>query len=166
LNAINLPLKWVTGETLQMAKSPSRPYKNALKSAHFVLSDFPAPPQTAPIKSSDFKMLAAETLSNKTLGMEQQVIGKPLISVKANSLFKAIPKRLLKRAVDRNAVKRVCREAWRSAFEAACEASSEASGPKLLKLVSRPNFDSTKQLKRLVREDLDVLFLKRNEQKK
>jgi Ribonuclease P len=140
LSATNLPLKWVTGETLQMAKSPSRPYKNALKSAHFVLSAFPALPQTCPSKSVDAEGLPA----------------------KVNSLFKAIPKRLLKRAVDRNAVKRVCREAWRSA----CGEKSQAFEPKLLKLVSRPNFDSTKQLKRLVRADLDVLFLKRTEQKK
>jgi hypothetical protein len=166
LSATNLPLKWVTGETLQMAKSPSRPYKNALKSAHFVLSDFPAPPQTIPIKSLDFERLAAEIASNKILRIEGQVTGKQLTPVMANSLFKAIPKRLLKRAVDRNAVKRVCREAWRLACGAACGASNQAFEPKLLKLVSRPNFDSTKQLKRLVREDLDVLFLKRNEQKK
>jgi hypothetical protein len=144
LSATNLPLKWVTGETLQMAKSPSRPYKNALKSAHFVLSAFPALPQTCPSKSVDAERLPA----------------------KVNSLFKAIPKRLLKRAVDRNAVKRVCREAWRSAYGAASGEKSQAFEPKLLKLVNRPNFDSTKQLKRLVRADLDVLFLKRTEQKK
>jgi hypothetical protein len=153
-----------------MAKSPSRPYKNALKSAHFVLSAFPAPPQTTPIKSLDSERLAAEIVGNKILRIEGQVTEKPSKPVKVNSLFKAIPKRLLKRAVDRNAVKRVCREAWRLAFgaasEAACGASNQAPEPILLKLMSRPNFDSTKQLKRLVREDLDVLFLKRNEQKK
>jgi hypothetical protein len=135
---------------LQLAKSPSRSHKNALKSAHFVLSALPPSPQALLSKS-----LVADGL---------------VIKIKANTLFKAIPKRLLKRAVDRNAVKRVCREVWRSECRTLLVNPENTlklgAEPKLLKLVSRPNFDSTKQLKRLIRADLDVLFLKRNEQKK
>jgi ribonuclease P protein component len=132
---------------LQIAKSPSRSQKNALKSAHFVFSALPitAPSQKAEIFS----------LKNTVL--------------KSDKLFMAIPKRLLKRAVDRNAVKRICREAWRqknaglpnhlesSHFENLQIAQSK---PKLIKLISLPSFKSTKQLKYLVRTDIDLLFAK------
>jgi Ribonuclease P len=130
----------VTGETLQVAKSPSRPQKNALKSAHFVLSALPS--------AANFPMVEFSTSENE-------------------ALFMAIPKRLLKRAVDRNAVKRVCREAWRlkkvasvNNAEISQPTQQTQARPKLVKLVSLPTFDSTKQLKYLIRADVDVLFAK------
>jgi hypothetical protein len=137
----------VIGETLQIAKSLSRSQKNALKSAHFVLSALPI---TAPAQKAD-----TSSAKNTVL--------------KSEKLFMAIPKRLLKRAVDRNAVKRICREAWRlknsglpnysesSYFENLQIAHTK---PKLIKLISLPSFESTKQLKYLVRTDVDLLFAK------
>jgi ribonuclease P protein component len=137
----------VIGETLQVAKSPPRSQKNALKSAHFVLS---ALPTTAPAQKAD------------TSSIENTVL-------KSEKLFMAIPKRLLKRAVDRNAVKRICREAWRlknSGLPNYSESShfenlqTVQSTPRLIKLISLPSFESTKQLKYLMRTDVDVLFAK------
>lgn len=132
---------------MQVAKSPPRSQKNTLKSAHFVLS---ALPTTAPLQKTDFS-------STKN------------VVVKREKLLMAIPKRLLKRAVDRNAVKRICREAWRLKSSKAPEhseilhlenAQTAQLKPKLLKLISLPNFESTKQLKYLMRTDVDVLFAK------
>ncbi len=86
--------------------------------------------------------------------------------LKNEALFMAIPKRLLKRAVDRNAVKRVCREAWRlKNVESVKEPEKSQrpqtqAKPKLVKLVSLPTFESTKQLKHMMRTDVDVLFAK------
>jgi Ribonuclease P len=137
----------VIGETLQVAKSLSRSQKNALKSAHFVLS---ALPTTAPAQKADISF-AKTTVS------------------KSEKLFMAIPKRLLKRAVDRNAVKRICREAWRLKNSGSPNYSESShfenlqiaqSKPKLIKLISLPSFESTKQLKYLVRTDVDLLFAK------
>jgi ribonuclease P protein component len=131
----------VTGETLQIAKSPSRSYKNALKSAHFVLSDVPQATKVNLLVSSK---VPAFNSSSK--------------------LLMAVPKRLLKRAVDRNAVKRICREAWmmdrRSSLSALSTSSSGLLKPKLLKLVNLPKFSSIKQLKSLMRVDIEVLLLK------
>jgi ribonuclease P protein component len=140
------------GETLHVAKSPPRSQKNALKSAHFVLSAL-AP--SAFVQKPEISSVKSNVL-------------------KSEKLFMAIPKRLLKRAVDRNAVKRICREAWRlknTESPKYCEdlhsenAHSETLQPalvkpKLIKLVSRPTFESTKQLKYLIRTDIDVLFAK------
>jgi RNase P protein component len=127
----------VTGETLQVAKSPPRSHKNALKSAHFVLSALPLTANIPAVKVS---------------------------SSKKETLFMAIPKRLLKRAVDRNAVKRVCREAWQLKNVGSPEHSLNSQQiplkPKLIKLISLPSFESTTQLKYLIRTDVDVLFAK------
>jgi ribonuclease P protein component len=132
----------VTGETLQVAKSPPKSHKNALKSAHFVLSVFPSPAVVQKV---------AATFVKDAEG-------------KSETLFMAIPKRLLRRAVDRNAVKRICREAWRlKNAESVVNADKCRQGqvkPKLVKLVSLPTFESTKQLKFLMRADVDALFAK------
>jgi ribonuclease P protein component len=133
----------VTGETLQTAKSPSRSHKNALKSAHFVLSDVPQVTPTIPILPTALPVVMS-----------------------SNKLLMAIPKRLLKRAVDRNAVKRVCREAWASRCKTFSANSANVlfgvGKPKLIKLVNLPKFDSTTQLKSLMRADVDVLLIKMN----
>jgi hypothetical protein len=77
-----------------------------------------------------------------------------------NTLFMAIPKRLLKRAVDRNAVKRVCREAWFTtcADTSGLEIKQATGKPRLVKLVNLPKFNSTVELKKLIRADIDDLF--------
>jgi ribonuclease P protein component len=138
----------VTGETLQVAKSPPKSHKNALKSAHFVLSVLPSPAGVQNVQNKQ-KVEASFVKDSE---------------VKGKALFMAIPKRLLKRAVDRNAVKRICREAWRlKNAESAKSAEKSQQGqvkPKLVKLVSLPTFESTKQLKYLMRADVDVLFAK------
>jgi Ribonuclease P len=129
---------------LQLAKSPRRSQKNALKSAHFVLSVLPS---TAFVENAD-------------------ILFSKNAMVKKEALFMAIPKRLLKRAVDRNAVKRVCREAWRLKNVESVEEPEKSqrtqtqAKPKLVKLVSLPTFESTKQLKQMMRADVDVLFAK------
>jgi ribonuclease P protein component len=132
----------LTGETLQVAKSPPRPHKSALKSAHFVLSAIASPASMRTVHGDRSK--------------------STLFTIEP--LFMAIPKRLLKRAVDRNAVKRICREAWRLK-QVKLTAGLETSGhnqakPKLVKLVSLPKFESTTQLKYLMRSDIDALFAK------
>lgn len=130
---------------MQEAKSPPRSHKNALKSAHFVLSALPS----------------AATGSNVVVSVRNT-------PAKEGTLFMAIPKRLLKRAVDRNAVKRICREAWRLKYAKTSDVFIESAGnshlaltpPKLIKLVSIPSFETIKQLKYVMRADVDVLFAK------
>lgn len=127
---------------MQVAKSPPKSHKNALKSAHFVLSVLPSPAAVQKIEATFVKDSA----------------------VKGEMLFMAIPKRLLKRAVDRNAVKRICREAWRlknvKSVDNAGKSQQGQAKSKLIKLVCLPTFESTKELKFLMRADVDVLFAK------
>jgi ribonuclease P protein component len=136
----------VAGKTLQVAKSSPMTQKKALKSAHFVFSALPVGVQTSPTN-----LLTSIASFDKS-------------SSKCETLFMAVPKRLLKRAVDRNAVKRVCREAWRAKYLInsldLVRCQQTRSTPKLIKLINLPSFESTKQLKQLIRADIDTLFAK------
>jgi ribonuclease P protein component len=136
----------VAGKTLQVAKSSPMTQKKALKSAHFVFSALPVDVQTSPTNP-----LTSIPPFDKS-------------SSKCETLFMAVPKRLLKRAVDRNAVKRVCREAWRVNSLTnpvdLVKCQQTRLSPKLIKLINVPSFESTTQLKRLIRADIDTLFAK------